>query len=83
MRELCHAALPLQKGTILDPFMGAGSTVAAADALGYNSVGIEIDETFYEMAQEAVPGLSEIETEVEEREDFDARGRSHSLKDFS
>lgn len=83
MRELCHAALPLQKGTILDPFMGAGSTVAAADALGYDSVGIEIDETFYKMAEDAVPKLSEIRTEVEERDDFDSRGKSHSLKDFS
>ncbi len=85
MRELCHAALPLQKGTIIDPFMGAGSTVAAADALGYDSVGIEIDETFYEMAEEAVPKLSEVETEVEKREDFgsSARGRSQSLSDFS
>jgi len=83
MRELCHAALPLQKGTILDPFMGAGSTVAAADALGYDSVGIEIDETFYKMAKEAIPKLSEIRTEVEDRKDFDAKGKSHSLKDFS
>ncbi|MFP4174554.1 MAG: DNA methyltransferase, partial [Halobacteriales archaeon] len=85
MRELCHAALPLQKGEILDPFMGAGSTVAAADALGYDCAGIEIDETFYEMAEEAVPKLSEVETEVENRDDFgsSARGRSQSLSDFS
>ncbi|MFP4189053.1 MAG: hypothetical protein ACLFR5_06570 [Halobacteriales archaeon] len=71
MRELCHAALPLQK--------------AAADALGYDCAGIEIDETFYEMAEEAVPKLSEVETEVENRDDFgsSARGRSQSLSDFS
>jgi len=65
--------------------MDAGSTVAAANALGYDSVGIEIDKTFYEMAREAVPRLSEVETEVERREDFggSARGRSQSLSDFS
>jgi len=30
MRQLVRAALPLGRGVILDPFMGAGSTVAAA-----------------------------------------------------
>lgn len=86
MRELCHAALPLQEGVILDPFMGSGSTVAAAHALGYDAVGIEIDETFYKMAQNAIPKLAEIETEIEQRDDVKrkhAETESHSLEDFS
>ena len=83
MRELCHAALPLQEGVILDPFMGSGSTVAAAHALGYDAVGIELDETFFRMAENAIPELAKIETAVEKREDVrDHRTRSQSLSDF-
>jgi len=70
MRELCHAALPLQEGVILDPFVGSGSTVAACEALGYESVGIELDSNYYEMATEAVPRLAEIHTPIEERDDI-------------
>jgi site-specific DNA-methyltransferase (adenine-specific) len=84
MRELCHAALPLQEGTILDPFMGSGATVAAAQALGYDAVGIEIDDTFYEMAENAIPDLAAVETPVERREDVASpRDESPSLTDFS
>lgn len=84
MRELCHAALPLQEGVILDPFMGSGATVAAANALGYDAVGIELDETFYKMAENAIPKLSEIETPVEARDDMEGENdESASLTDFS
>ncbi len=58
MRALVHAALPLGKGTVLDPFMGAGSTVAAAVALGYRAVGIESDATYFDLAKRAVPLLA-------------------------
>lgn len=84
MRELCHAALPLQQGVILDPFMGSGSTIAAAHALGYEAVGIELDDTFYQMADSAIPKLADFETEIELRDDFTARrGESASLSDFN
>lgn len=83
MRELCHAALPLQEGVILDPFMGSGATIAAADALGYDAVGIEVDETFYTMAENAIPELSQVTTPVEDRDDFDhIRTESTSLTEF-
>lgn len=80
MRELCHAALPLQEGTILDPFMGSGSTVAAAHALGYDVVGIELDSTFYRMAENAIPALAEVETSVEKRDDV---AEQRGLADFN
>jgi len=84
MRELCHAALPLQEGTILDPFMGSGSTIAAAHALGYDAVGIELDETFYQMAENAIPDLSSVPTKIEKRDDIEERRtQSQSLSDFS
>src|SRR5262249_36195860 len=42
MRQIVREALPLGRGVVLDPFMGAGSTIAAADAVGYDSIPIQI-----------------------------------------
>lgn len=60
MRQVVHAALPLGEGVILDPFMGAGSTIAAADALGLSSVGLEVNSDFFAMAEKAIPELSAL-----------------------
>jgi site-specific DNA-methyltransferase (adenine-specific) len=45
---------------VLDPFMGAGSTLAAANAVGYDSCGIEADEEFFSMATQAIPRLAAL-----------------------
>ncbi|MGH6974272.1 MAG: DNA-methyltransferase [Stellaceae bacterium] len=58
MRQVVRAALPLGRGIILDPFMGAGSTIAAALAIGYRSIGIEHDPAYFKVAQRAVPALA-------------------------
>jgi site-specific DNA-methyltransferase (adenine-specific) len=63
MRQIVRAVLPLGKGVILDPFMGAGSTVAAAKSLGLNSVGLEIDNEYFKMANRAVPLLAKLSTD--------------------
>jgi DNA modification methylase len=59
MRALVRASLPLGKGVVLDPFMGSGSTIAAAKHLGMRSVGIEIDHKYFRMARYAIPKLTE------------------------
>jgi site-specific DNA-methyltransferase (adenine-specific) len=60
MRQIVRAALPLGEGVILDPFMGAGSTIAAACAVGYRSIGIELDREFFDVAQKAIPRLAAL-----------------------
>jgi site-specific DNA-methyltransferase (adenine-specific) len=57
LRQLVRAALPLGQGIVLDPFAGAGSTLAAAEAEGYASIGVEKDERYFEMAIDAIPKL--------------------------
>jgi DNA modification methylase len=57
LRQIVRAALPLGEGIVLDPFAGAGSTLAAAEAIGYRSIGIEKDAHYYRMACEAIPKL--------------------------
>ena len=63
MRKIVHASLPLGEGRILDPFMGGGSTIAAAENVGYTSVGVEIDRQYYEMARTAIPLLAALYSE--------------------
>lgn len=58
MRQIVRAALPLGEGIVLDPFMGAGSTIAAAIAVGYRSIGVESDSEFFELAEKSVPQLA-------------------------
>lgn len=61
MRFLVRASLPLGKGVVLDPFMGAGSTIAAAMYLGLRSVGVEFDSKYFTMARSAIPKLAEFD----------------------
>lgn len=60
LRQLVRSALPLERGILLDPFAGSGSTLAAAEAVGYESIGVEKDAEFFDLAQDAIPGLSRL-----------------------
>lgn len=63
LRRLVYAALPLGEGVVVDPFMGSGSTVAAAEALGYSCVGVERLKEYYEMSRRVIPELAHIVTD--------------------
>ena len=58
LRQIVTASLPLGKGVILDPFMGSGSTVAAAAACGLASIGLEMDPEYFALARKAIPELA-------------------------
>lgn len=60
LREVVYSILPLGKGIILDPFMGSGSTIAAAEALGLASIGVEKHRAYFEMAGRSISRLSAV-----------------------
>lgn len=60
MRQLVYASLPLGEGVVLDPFMGSGSTIAAAEFHGYKSIGVERSSEYFSMAEKAIEPLSKI-----------------------
>ncbi len=60
LRQLVYVALPLGTGFVADPFMGGGSTIAAAEALGIQSVGIERHEDYFELSKRAIPKLAAL-----------------------
>ena len=60
LRQVVRAVLPLGEGVILDPFAGSGSTLAAANAVGYESIGLEKDPRYFEAARTAIAALAEI-----------------------
>ena len=60
MRQIVRASLPMGAGVVLDPFMGAGSTIAAAIACGYMSIGVESDPAYFAMAKKAIPQLAKL-----------------------
>lgn len=58
LRRAVYVALPLGEGIILDPFMGSGSTVAAAEAMGLCAIGIERYSEYFEMSRRVIPKLA-------------------------
>lgn len=60
LRRVVRASLPLGTGIVLDPFAGSGSTLAAATAVGYASIGVERDPEYVEVARQAIPRLAAL-----------------------
>jgi site-specific DNA-methyltransferase (adenine-specific) len=61
MRHLVRASLPLGKGLVLDPFAGSGSTLAAAQALGYRAIGLEKNRDYITAAVKSIPRLAKYQ----------------------
>jgi len=70
LRQIVRPALPLGEGVVVDPFMGSGSTVAAAEHLGLHSIGLERDANFFAMAEKAVPRLAALTPDRAEKEEI-------------
>lgn len=60
LRKLVYAALPLGEGVVCDPFMGSGSTLAAANAMGINAVGVERRKQDVDQCKEVITKLAAL-----------------------
>ncbi|GAA4741759.1 DNA-methyltransferase [Gordonia alkaliphila] len=63
LRQVVRGVLPMEKGVVLDPFAGSGSTLAAAEAVGYQSIGVERDPAYIEVAKSSIKALSELKVQ--------------------
>jgi DNA modification methylase len=64
LRKVVRGVLPLGEGVVLDPFAGSGSTLAAAEAVGYRSVGVERDKAYFDLAAQAIPRLAALRVDT-------------------
>jgi DNA modification methylase len=60
LRRVVRGVLPLGEGIVVDPFAGSGSTLAAAEAVGYQSIGIERDAAYFDLASQSIPQLASL-----------------------
>ncbi|MGB8265818.1 MAG: DNA methyltransferase [Candidatus Velthaea sp.] len=61
LRKMVEALLPMGEGTILDPFAGCATTLAACEARGVEGVGVEVDPHYFRMASRAIPKLAALD----------------------
>jgi len=60
MKYLCRLITP-KGGTVLDPFMGSGSTGIAAKDEGFEFIGIEKEKEYFEIAEQRISVASPLE----------------------
>ena len=63
LRKVVRGVLPLGRGLVLDPFAGSASTLAAAEAISYRSVGVERDATYFDLGCQALPRLAALKVD--------------------
>jgi site-specific DNA-methyltransferase (adenine-specific) len=66
LRQVVRAVSPLERGVIADPFMGSGSTVAAAEAVGMQCIGVERHSGFFEKSVDSIPRLKGLNVESDQ-----------------
>jgi DNA modification methylase len=59
MRYLCRLVTP-GGGTVLDPFMGSGSTGRGAFLEGFDFIGIEQDPAYVEIARARIRAIAPL-----------------------
>ena len=65
MRQLVYASLPLGEGIVLDPFMGSGSTLAAAQAMNLCAIGVERFADYFDASEQTIPALANLPVPLE------------------
>ena len=64
MRYLCRLVTP-PGGVVLDPFMGSGSTLKAAELEGFSAIGIELSADYIAIAQRRIGADAPLFASVE------------------
>ena len=59
-----------ENGTVLEPFMGSGTTGVAAVNLNRSFIGIEMDEHYFEIAEKRIGGAKNIEHDKQQTFSF-------------
>ena len=59
MKYLCRLVTP-KNGTVLDPFMGSGSTGMAAKDEGFDFIGIEKEKEYFKIAEKRIKAVSPL-----------------------
>lgn len=81
LRRVVRAVLPLGVGIVYDPFAGSGSTLAAAEAVGYHALGTDADRQYFALAKKAFEPLSllQVADKNEKHTETQKPARSHKI----
>ena len=61
MEYLCKLSATPTGGTVLDPFMGSGTTGMACKKTNREFIGIELDEHYFEIAEKRIASVIQVE----------------------
>ena len=61
MEYLCRLTSTPTGGTVLDPFMGSGTTGMACKKTGREFIGIELDEHYFKIAEKRIASVKQVE----------------------
>ena len=64
LQAMCECAAPSEPGLVLDPFMGSGTTAIAAESLGRDWLGIELNTAYVDLAARRIEEARETREAV-------------------